>query len=184
VGDHEVILVLGVPEEKTRAMFRAHAPDGCEVVFSNGPEDLDGLLPEAHYIALWTAPLGGRELRAAKQLKYVQKVGEGTDRIDVETAKSLGLMVAKTVRENSYSTAEITILLMLAVLRRLPEAHNSLVNGEWLKWPIREHTFELRAAQQSRRHRGSRQDRDHRGRTGECLRRPCAVSQARSALDG
>jgi phosphoglycerate dehydrogenase-like enzyme len=135
---------MGVSEERTRERFRQLAPSNACVVFSDGPHDLPVLLPRADYIVMWTAALTAEHLALASRARLVQKIGEGTDKIDLEAAARLRLLVAKTSGENVVSTAEHTVLMMLACLRRLPEAHNGLARGVWEKWPVREHTFELR----------------------------------------
>lgn len=137
-------MCLGVPEERTRQRFRDLAPPGCRVRFSEGAQDLPLLLPAADYVVMWTAALSAESLALATRARLVQKIGEGVDKIDLVAAARLGLPVAKTSGENTVSTAEQTILLMLACLRRLPEGHTGLVAGVWKKWEVREHTYELR----------------------------------------
>jgi phosphoglycerate dehydrogenase-like enzyme len=44
---------------------------------------------------------------------------------------------------NSVAVAETAITLMLAVYKRLCVAHNSLRNGQWLKWELRTGCYEL-----------------------------------------
>lgn len=64
-------------------------------------------------------PLSGDDLRAGPRLRLVQKFGVGINTIDVDTATRRGIAVANMPGANAASVAEGTVLLMLAVLRRL-----------------------------------------------------------------
>jgi phosphoglycerate dehydrogenase-like enzyme len=64
-------------------------------------------------------PLSGEELRSAPRLRLVHKFGVGINTIDVDAATACGIAVANMPGANAASVAEGTVLLMLAVLRRL-----------------------------------------------------------------
>ncbi len=57
---------------------------------------------------------------AAKNLKVICKHGSGTDNIDIETATKRGIPVMYTPQANYESTAEHTLALILALVRRIP----------------------------------------------------------------
>lgn len=134
-------------------MLLANLPDGFEAEFAEAnpdrslTEEAFAKIPGADYLLFWTAAIPTRAIEAATKVKLIQKIGEGTEKIDVATTSRLGIPVAKTAGANSASTAELAILLMLATLRRLPEAHNSTVAGQWKKWEVRTNTGELHGKQ-------------------------------------
>ena len=64
-------------------------------------------------------PLSGDDLRAGPRLRLVHKFGVGINTIDVDVATQRGIAVANMPGANAASVAEGTVLLMLAVLRRL-----------------------------------------------------------------
>jgi D-3-phosphoglycerate dehydrogenase len=68
---------------------------------------------------------------AAPRLQLVQKWGIGVDKIDLAAARARGIPVAITAGANAVPVAEFTLLLMLAVLRRLPEREAQFRGGEW-----------------------------------------------------
>ena len=70
-------------------------------------------------------------LAAAKKLRVVGRAGVGVDNIDVKAASMRGVVVMNTPGANSMATAELTMALMLAVSRNIPQAHASLKAGEW-----------------------------------------------------
>lgn len=53
------------------------------------------------------------------------------DKIDLAAARARGIPVAITAGANAVPVAEFTLLLMLAVLRRLPRREQQLRAGEW-----------------------------------------------------
>lgn len=71
------------------------------------------------------------ELEGNKRLKAIARAGVGTDNIDDKTAKRLGILVMNTPTGNTLSTAEHAFTLMLALSRRVAEAHMTLVGGKW-----------------------------------------------------
>ncbi len=70
-------------------------------------------------------------LAAAKRLRVVGRAGVGVDNIDVRAATMNGVVVMNTPGANSIATAELTLGLMLAAGRHIPQSHSSLKAGEW-----------------------------------------------------
>jgi len=70
-------------------------------------------------------------LHAATRLRVVGRAGVGVDNIDLNTATMNGVIVMNTPGANSMATAELTLGLMLATSRHIPQAHASLKAGEW-----------------------------------------------------
>ncbi len=67
------------------------------------------------------------------KLKIIGRGGVGTDNIDLEAAKELGVIVKFAPNGNTNATAEHALGLMFAVARRVPYAHHTLMNGTWHK---------------------------------------------------
>jgi D-3-phosphoglycerate dehydrogenase len=72
-------------------------------------------------------------LKAASKLKVVARSGEGLDNVDLETAKAKSIKVIFTPAAATTSVAELTIGLMLAVLRKIPYADQTIKEGKWVK---------------------------------------------------
>lgn len=68
-----------------------------------------------------------------KNLKMIIRGGVGLDNIDLEYAKSKGIIVQNTAEASSIAVAELAIALMLAVASRVVEGDVSMKRGEWLK---------------------------------------------------
>ena len=70
-------------------------------------------------------------LAHAPNLKAIVRAGVGVDNIDLSTATEQGIVVMNTPQANTIATAEHTIALMLALARHIPQAQQSLLNGQW-----------------------------------------------------
>lgn len=82
-------------------------------------------------------------IRAAPKLKLIQLAGVGFDGIDIKAATERGIPVAQTVEGTIIGVAEHTLLLILALYKRLLEADASVRRGEWLVWQLRSASFTL-----------------------------------------
>ncbi len=68
-----------------------------------------------------------------QNLKIIGRVGTGVDNIDVAICKQRKIPVVNAPDANSQAVAELTIGLMLSLLRHIPKAVNSMKEGLWLK---------------------------------------------------
>jgi D-3-phosphoglycerate dehydrogenase / 2-oxoglutarate reductase len=76
-----------------------------------------------------TAELIGR----GERLRVIGRAGTGIDNVDVEAATKRGIVVVNAPESNSVAAAEHTLALVLALCRRVPQAHASLTGGEWAR---------------------------------------------------
>ena len=72
-------------------------------------------------------------LSAAKNLKVVGRMGVGVDNIDLDAARKHGITVVNAPVATTVSVAELTMGLMLGLLRNIPKADAGLKAGKWLK---------------------------------------------------
>ena len=72
-------------------------------------------------------------IEAATNLKIIGRAGAGVDNIDVETAKNKNIIVMNTPGGNTNATAEHTIGLIFALLRKIPYANETTHKGLWEK---------------------------------------------------
>ena len=63
----------------------------------------------------------------------IGRAGTGVDNVDIEAATKRGIIVANAPESNSIAAAEHTLALALALCRNVPQAHGSLVAGEWAR---------------------------------------------------
>lgn len=70
-------------------------------------------------------------LRAGKILSVVARAAVGYGNIDCDLATELGVLVVNTPGKNTNSAAELTIGLLLSLLRKIPAAHATVSTGGW-----------------------------------------------------
>lgn len=72
--------------------------------------------------------------RAGEQLKLIAQYGSGVDNIDVATARQRGVLVSNTPGVTVDDTADMTMALLLAVTRRIPEGLATMQSRAWTGW--------------------------------------------------
>ncbi len=70
-------------------------------------------------------------IEAAPHLKVVGRAGVGVDNVDVDAATQRGIVVMNTPGGNTISTAELTFSMLMALARKIPQAHMSMKEGKW-----------------------------------------------------
>ena len=72
--------------------------------------------------------------QAGERLRLIANYGAGVDHIDVATARQRGILVSNTPGAVTEDTADMTMALMLAVTRRMPEGLATMQAGTWAGW--------------------------------------------------
>src|SRR3989338_1530947 len=72
--------------------------------------------------------------QAGDRLKLIASFGAGVDHIDVATARQRGILVSNTPGVVTEDTADMTLALILAVTRRIPEGLAVMQAGAWQGW--------------------------------------------------
>jgi phosphoglycerate dehydrogenase-like enzyme len=115
------------------AVARAMLPGDLEATMApRGSAEFAAALPEALCLVTGTdRRMDDAFYRSAPKLKLVQLLPAGYDAFDIEAARRAGVAVCTNGGGNSTAVAEATLLLMLAVARRLPMQHASTAAGRW-----------------------------------------------------
>lgn len=91
-------------------------------------------LPRAHGLIVRSATkVRGDLLDAATSLRVIGRAGVGVDNIDLPGATAKGIAVINAPAGNTVSAAELTMALILSMVRRVPEADASVRAGEWAR---------------------------------------------------
>lgn len=94
--------------------------------------DLTESLTEVDAVIVRSAAKVPREaMEKTTRLKVIGRAGVGVDTIDVEAATEKGIAVLNAPAGNTISAAELTMALMLAVVRRVAAADRSMKAGAW-----------------------------------------------------
>jgi phosphoglycerate dehydrogenase-like enzyme len=88
------------------------------------------LVRQADFLLVYAVPF--TDVEGAKKARLLQLLSAGYDKVDTRGLAQIGVPVADNGGANAPTVAEHALLLMLAVLRRLPMHHEALQRGEWL----------------------------------------------------
>lgn len=109
---------------------------GHELVFSRS-----GLMPdEAELLSLvphvegWLAgvePVSPSVIAAAERLRVISRNGSGVDNLPLDLLAERGIEVSRAMAANATGVAELSIALMLAACRHLPEVSRGVQAGGW-----------------------------------------------------
>lgn len=72
-------------------------------------------------------------LEAAGRLKVIGRAGVGVDNIDLEAAQAHDVTVVNSPEATTLAVAELTLGLMLTLVREIPRADAGMKQGAWLK---------------------------------------------------
>ena len=70
-------------------------------------------------------------IKAGTKLQVIARAGIGVDNIDLDAATNRGIAVVNAPTGNTVAAAEHTLALILALARNVPQAHQSLTQGQW-----------------------------------------------------
>lgn len=108
--------------------------------------EVDERIRSATVVISNKAVLDASTLRAASQLRFICIAATGTNNVDLEVAKELGIPVSNVRRYATPAVSQHTITLILALTTRLIDYHEAVRAGRWqqarqfclLEYPIRE----------------------------------------------
>lgn len=127
----KILLTDGL-EENGKAILGAAA----EVVDQTGVSAEDLLKIVGEYDALIVrgrTKVTAAVFDAAANLKVVGRAGVGVDNIDLAAAKAHNVTVVNSPLATTVAVAELTLSLMLSLVREIPRADASMKAGKWLK---------------------------------------------------
>lgn len=95
------------------------------------PGELKELVSDFDILIAGTEEIDVSVFEAAKNLKLISRVGIGLDGIDLRCAKKSGVTVSYTPDAPAPAVAELTIGLMLSLLRSIQQSNLQMKKGEW-----------------------------------------------------
>ncbi|MCB0388932.1 MAG: hydroxyacid dehydrogenase, partial [Winogradskyella sp.] len=72
-------------------------------------------------------------LDAAKNLKFIGRVGAGLENIDCDYAEKKGVILISAPEGNSNAVGEHTLALLLSLFNKLNKADSEIREGKWLR---------------------------------------------------
>ena len=93
--------------------------------------DIAGRIEDAELVVTNKVPLGRELLQQASKLKLVCIAATGTDKVDLQAARELGIQVSNVTAYATPSVVQHVFSLMLALSTRLIPYHEDVCNGVW-----------------------------------------------------
>lgn len=128
----KVLLTEPIPRPFAQRL-QALLPPGVDFDMAPTLEDADFAVhaADADVLLVLHRRIDASTLALAPWVRFVQRAGIGYDNIDVAALAAAGVPVAYTPGANAAGVAEHTILLMLALLKRLTSAEQATRTGRW-----------------------------------------------------
>ena len=96
-------------------------------------EEAIQILEGCHGVAAGTEPLTKKVMDALPDLKVISRCGTGMDNVDRAYAAEKGIEVRNTPDGPTLAVAELTLGLILTLLRQVPHQDRELRSGVWKK---------------------------------------------------
>src|SRR5271157_32663 len=127
------VLVCDPISPKGIALLQQRPEFKVTVLKQKTPEaELLPLVKEAHALVVRSeTKVTKKVIDAAPNLRVVGRAGVGVDNVDVDAATQRGIVVMNTPGGNTISTAELTFSMLMALARKIPQAHMSMKEGKW-----------------------------------------------------
>ena len=126
-------------------VIRNQMPQGWTLVTLQGDTKAEwhAQIRDVDFMIVADWAIAAEDLDAAPKLKMVQHQGVGHERIDKQALQAHGIPLGLCPAGTTTGVAEHTLLLILAVYKRLVVADTKMRQGTWLQWGLRSTSFEL-----------------------------------------
>jgi len=109
-----------------------------KISFSTNPfgrklseEEIMQAIGSVNVIIAGTEPITSKVMAKAKKLRHISRVGVGLDNVDLVEAERRGISVSYTPDAPAPAVAELTLGLMLSLLRNIHIADREMHKGKW-----------------------------------------------------
>ena len=124
---------LGVPEEVLQVCAKPLVDAGH--TFEAYPKNTDPQVQierakDADVIMIANMPLSGEVISACPNLKFIDVAFTGVDHVDLEAARAKGVKVSNAAGYSNQAVAELSLCMMLSLLRNVPQVDERCRNGQ------------------------------------------------------
>ncbi|GAB7140984.1 phosphoglycerate dehydrogenase [Deferribacterales bacterium RsTz2092] len=130
-GKYKIIITDHLAEEGYD-ILRADPDVSFDVKAGIKNAELKGILGEYDAVITRSGTNVNEELlENTGNLKIIGRAGVGLDNVDIECASKKGLIVMNAPTGNTLAAAELSMGMLLAAARKIPDANTSVKAGEW-----------------------------------------------------
>ena len=138
----QTIALVGPFDPQIKVLMSQMVPDGFVLKEIPTEGELHKLY-DANYIILRVLGLNEQVINSIPNLRLIQRWGVGFDKVDIRAAGKRNIPVAITSGMNAIPVSELTVLLILAVYRKLILLYKNVINGKWQKENIASTTYTI-----------------------------------------
>ena len=123
---------LGISDEKLNGYLEPLKNAGHQVAVYERNDDIAVQIEEAKdadILIIANMPLKGEVIRSCSHLKYINVAFTGVDHVDLNAAKECGVKVSNASGYSNDAVAELTICMMLSLLRNFPAVETRCREG-------------------------------------------------------
>lgn len=134
LGHYNILYISEVPALIREELIKK-LPEGFKLNFYSDYVDTQKVevIKDSHFILGFPRDFTEENLKQCKSLKMVQLLSAGYDYFNVEAAAKMGVAVANNGGANSVAVAEHTVMMILALYKKLEEYQQTLRKGIWLR---------------------------------------------------
>jgi D-3-phosphoglycerate dehydrogenase len=97
-------------------------------------QELIELIPSVSILIAGTEPITAKAMDASPSLRLIARVGIGLDNVDLEAARKRGITVTYTPDAPAPAVAELTVGLMIDLLRHISRADRMMHSKKWKRF--------------------------------------------------
>ena len=102
--------------------------------FTSDKNEIEKIIGQFHGIVIRSRiPIDEDFIDHAKNLRFIARVGSGTENIDIEYAKKRGIAILSAGEGNANAVGEHTLSLILSLFNNIIKANNEINNNLWLR---------------------------------------------------
>jgi len=125
---------LSVKADRIREIEKVFSANGDDFTYYNDrqtdPQKLSDRIGDSEVILLTNQPLSGEVIQAAPHLKMISVAFTGVDHIDMEACNQKGITVSNAAGFSDQAVAELSIGLMIDLLRKITSYDAQTRHGE------------------------------------------------------
>ena len=100
--------------------------------FKSNKKEIEKKIEKFHGLVIRSRiPIDEDLIDHAKNLKFIARVGSGTENIDIEYAKKRGITILSAGEGNANAVGEHTLSLILSLFNNIIKANNEINNNVW-----------------------------------------------------
>ena len=126
-----VVVADGVSTKGLEPLSRDDRFEVLAISDSNTDDFAKALMTADGLIVRSATKVDETKLAGAPLLKVIGRAGVGVDNIDVAAATDRGVAVFNTPSGNTIAATELTMALLLSLIRKVPAADSSVREGRW-----------------------------------------------------